>query len=373
MTTKTKDELLRERYERLATAISLGTPDRVPIALGFDAFAAQQTGMKIAEFVSDPLIAGRTMMKAMEMLGDVDAIQMATFSPAMLALGLWLSKVDRPGKELPEDSLWQMHEEILMQPEDYDRIVDEGWQPWLNRYVQEHLIEYGPELQATIAAMPTLMGEYAEKGILVMCGGAYTIPYEYFCGARSMKEFMLDLHRMPDKVEAAMKVCMADVVANTRNAFAAMPVKPMSVWVGGWRSASEFLSPRLWDRFVWPYVKEEVEVVLEAGVTPILHFDSNWTRDLERFRELPKGRCVLALDSATDIFKAKEILGDHMCLLGDIPPRMLTLGTPDEVREYCTRLINEVGPGGFILAMGCYLPPDSKLENVRAMIEAVRA
>ena len=61
-----------------------------------------------------------------------------------------------------------------------------------------------------------------------------------------------------------------------------------------------------------------------------------------------------------------------MCLLGDVSPRLLTLAEPDEVHTYCRRLIEEVGPSGFILAMGCYVPPDAKLENVQAMIAATQ-
>jgi len=31
-----------------------------------------------------------------------------------------------------------------------------------------------------------------------------------------------------------------------------------------------------------------------------------------------------------------------------------------------------VGPGGFILAQGCCIPPDAKYENVKAMIDSVQ-
>ena len=60
---------------------------------------------------------------------------------------------------------------------------------------------------------------------------------------------------------------------------------------------------------------------VEEGAIPVLHFDADWTRDLERFKEFPKAKCVLSLDGKTDIFKAKEVLGDHMCLMGDVPAR----------------------------------------------------
>ena len=104
----------------------------------------------------------------------------------------------------------------------------------------------------------------------------------------------------------------------------------------------------------------------------VLIFDANWNRDLERLREFPKAKCILSLDSKTDIFLAKKVLGDHMCIMGDVPPALLSLGTPGEVTAYCKRLINEVGPGGFILSSGCDVPFDAKYENVKAMVESVQ-
>ena len=40
--------------------------------------------------------------------------------------------------------------------------------------------------------------------------------------------------------------------------------------------------------------------------------------------------------------------------------------------DYSHRLIREIGPGGFILAQGCDIPPDAKYENVKAMMDAVQ-
>jgi uroporphyrinogen-III decarboxylase len=142
------------------------------------------------------------------------------------------------------------------------------------------------------------------------------------------------------------------------------------VWIGGWRSAPYLLSPAMWNRFVWPYLCELVNEVVEAGLIALLHLDSDWTRELERFKELPRGKCVMALDGETDIFKAKEILGDHMCIMGDVPASMLFLKSPDDIYRYCSRLIRELGPRGFILQSGCDIPANAKLENVQAMVAA---
>ncbi len=76
----------------------------------------------------------------------------------------------------------------------------------------------------------------------------------------------------------------------------------------------------------------------------------------------------------TDIFKAKEILDGHMCISGDVPASLLTLGTPDDVRVYCQRLIDEVGKGGgFFLSTGCECPIDATFENVKTMIDTAKS
>jgi uroporphyrinogen-III decarboxylase len=109
-----------------------------------------------------------------------------------------------------------------------------------------------------------------------------------------------------------------------------------------------------------------------AGINPILHCDGNWDLNLETLRELPAGNVVVQFDGASDIFKAKEVIGDRICIYGDVPADLLALGSPSEVDEYCHRLIEEVGKGGgFILGTGCELAPNAKPENVKAMFESV--
>jgi uroporphyrinogen-III decarboxylase len=49
---------------------------------------------------------------------------------------------------------------------------------------------------------------------------------------------------------------------------------------------------------------------------------------------------------------------------------MLFLKNPDDVYQYCFRLIRELGPRGFILQSGCDIPANAKLENVQAMVAA---
>jgi uroporphyrinogen-III decarboxylase len=52
---------------------------------------------------------------------------------------------------------------------------------------------------------------------------------------------------------------------------------------------------------------------------------------------------------------------------------LLTLGKPEDVREYCCKLIDEVGKGGgFLLTTGCECPVDAKFDNVKMMIDTAK-
>jgi uroporphyrinogen-III decarboxylase len=130
---------------------------------------------------------------------------------------------------------------------------------------------------------------------------------------------------------------------------------------------------KIFERFEFPYMKKMVEAFAAQGLLTVLHFDQDWTINLPYLRELPKKMCICELDSTTDIFKAKEILKDHMCIMGDVPASLTSIGTPEEMEAYCKKLIDVVGKDtGFILSSGCTVPADARFENFKAMIDTAK-
>ena len=82
------------------------------------------------------------------------------------------------------------------------------------------------------------------------------------------------------------------------------------------------------------------------NVIPTFHLDSCWNLDLDKFKRLEDKTYILALDSKTDIRKAREVLGKDVCILGDVPCELMTFGTPEEVKEYVTKLLEDIGSLG---------------------------
>ncbi|MFH1138211.1 MAG: uroporphyrinogen decarboxylase family protein [Pseudomonadota bacterium] len=360
-------QLLQERLKLVLDAAALEKPDRTPVVLEYSAFAAYAAGRSMADFVSSPARATEIMIEARHKVGGGDAMNYGTFTPHSLSY-LFMSKVRTPGHELPDNDIWQVDEKELMTRDDYDLIREMGWPGFLDRFMAERVFNDLPEaLRPENLPRGNTRRAWAEIGVPVLMGGDVTTPLELLSGGRTMMGFITDLFEIPDTVEAAMEsICphLAKVACRRAKA-AGFP----AVWVGGWRAAPSMLSPALWDRFAWPYFKRLVEEVVEMGLIAILHLDANWTSRLDRFRELPGGRCIMSLDGETDIFQAKRIVGDHLCLMGDVPAALLYLGEPAEVRDYCRKLIREIGPEGFILQSGCDIPANAKLENARAMVE----
>ena len=61
------------------------------------------------------------------------------------------------------------------------------------------------------------------------------------------------------------------------------------------------------------------------------------------------------------------------CLDGNIKPLSFVCATPDAIRDESLRLLQSFERrGGFILSSGCEIPPESKPENIEAMVQAAR-
>lgn len=361
-------QLYNEHLERTLKAVRMEKVDKIPYSFSGPAYMAKRQGLTMSEFVSDPKRATDAAVGFCNSHPGIDSIHSPSMSPYLLP-SLWLSEVKVPGVELPDNELWQLHEKENMTVEDYQQIIDMGYGPWLGKYLQERVGNPMPKAAPYLAYVPVTAQRMAqEAGMPIMNGSTTSSPIEAFCGARGLMNFFLDIMEEPELVKKAMDVAFE----YQYNSFLGMlSNNPVAVWVGGWRAAPQLMSHETWMEFVWPYLRKLIEAAVDKGVVPVLHFDSCWDSELETLKELPAKKCILMLDGTTDMRKARAVLDDRMCLLGDVPSNMLAFGTASQVYDYCTKLIDDVGPKtGLILSSGCDCPLNAKDENVDAMIQA---
>ena len=131
------------------------------------------------------------------------------------------------------------------------------------------------------------------------------------------------------------------------------------------------MSDRQFTKFYWPTLKKVVLGLIEEGCVPMLFAEGKYNNRLEIIKDLPSGKVMWHFDQ-TDMFRAKEILGDVACIAGNVPSSLLYTGTPKAVKEYCRELIEVCGKGGgFILTGGASIDKGDP-DNLRVMIEAVQ-
>jgi len=124
--------------------------------------------------------------------------------------------------------------------------------------------------------------------------------------------------------------------------------------------------------FFWPSLKKVIISLIEGGFIPTVLWEGDCTSRLEAIQEISKGKAIYWFEQ-TDIFKAKAILGDTVCIRGNVPATLLCVGSPGDVETYCKKLIDVVGKGGgFILDGAIGIPDDARPENVRAMADTTR-
>lgn len=362
-----------EKRARILAALSLQPVDRIPIIFMGTAFAPRYVGMTMAKFCSDPWASFDAHVEAADKLGEIDGFN--SFPGGLIGPGLsalWLSRIALPGGDLPEDSLWQVREAEVMGVDEYDTILEHGWAEFLAGYLPR--VIDAEQMAVNVTWMtnerPEAAARLRERGYPSIASGGTTIPFEPLCGARSMPEFFADLYRRPEKVKAVMDVMLPDMIEMALAGVGATDAP--GAWVGGWRSASALLAPKIWNELVFPYFHAIVTALAEKGVVSVLHLDQDWTRDLARLRELPAKACVLNPDGFTDVRRAKELLGDHMAIMGDVPATLFATGTPDDIFRYVEELVRDVGPTGLLLCPGCDAPINTKPENMEAFVAAGR-
>ena len=84
---------------------------------------------------------------------------------------------------------------------------------------------------------------------------------------------------------------------------------------------------------------------------------------------------TFGLDSVEDMQEAKEVLGSHMCIQGNVPPvEVMRMGTPQDVLSSARECIRKAydSPKGFVLTSGCQMPMGTPRENMTGLMDAAR-
>ena len=363
--------LYEERYNRIMAAVALEPVDKVPVIIGGSGMFPKIAGITAQKYLDDPEANMEASIKSHILLGNVDGTQGALFHPAGMCFG-WLSQIKMPGYELSENELWQVYEVGAIKDEDYDVLPEMGFGPWINMVVNErvgNIMDRIPKESAKYKKIAAQRYKDELQIVNIKDAGSMSGPIEMWCGGRGMaKLFGEDFFDRPEKVDRVFKIIHEFTMAKYETLFKSED-KPLGLWVAAWRGIPSIMNREMFLRYAWKYFVEYVQLCVDYGVLPVLHLDGCWDPGLDLLRELPARKCIAALDGKTNILEAKRVVGDRMCIMGDLQAEKVAFDTPQTCYDYCTMLIKEMGDG-FMLAPACSLPFNGKLENAQMMAKA---
>jgi len=405
---KTPEELYREREARINDAIELRVPDRVPFFLPSGLFPAKYVGMTFEEAFYDPEKWFAANKKANQDFQS-DLYWQPTFG--VFTAGRAFEAVDLkqlkwPGHGVAPNHSFQFVEGEYMKAEEYDAFLDDpsdfilrGYLPRVFGTLQpltmlppvklmltgyaavgmtavlaipeitrafQSLYEAALEASKWDAATTAFNQEMMELGFPPFVGpsGVTIAPFDMISDfLRGMRGSMLDMYRRPEKLLQAVK--KVESMAIDSAILGAQLSSISRVMIPLHRGADGFMSNEQFETFYWPGLKKLLLSLIEAGLTPCPVFEGGYDSRLPYLKELPKGKIFGMFDS-TDVFRAKEIIGDTMCIVGNMPLSLLQTGSLEQIREYSKGLIDIVGKdGGFIMSARAALD-EADPERVKA-------
>lgn len=406
------ERLLAERLQRVNDAVALRVPDRVPLYLTLGLFPARYAGFTY----EDAFFKQERWLSANEkVVSDFEpdlyfqpSATILTSGEAFEALGCRLLKL--PGRELDPMVSFQFVEGEYMRADEYDALLSDPSDYAIRTYLPrafgalegfallpplrnmvagflgallsamitlppvtdalEALKKAGAISMSWTAAYLDFERKMNQKGFPASFSGLTLAPFDLISDMlRGMRGAMMDMYRCPDKLIAVQEMMLPGLIENAVMQ-AQMSGNPR-VFIPLHRGADGFMSPQQFERFYWPGLKQVIHSLIEAGLTPCPFFEGTYDQRLQYLRELPAGK-ILGMFDRTDLFQAKKVIGDVMCISGDMPLSLLQTGTPDQVREYTRRLIDEVGEGGgFIMNSNTNLD-EAKPELVRVWVDTTR-
>jgi hypothetical protein len=235
----------------------------------------------------------------------------------------------------------------------------------------EKLIAAGKATADLVGRTLAFIEEMNAEGFPIAAGGRCQAPFDIFADyLRGSKGAMLDMYRRPDKLLAAMDkatVLMLSDVAESPKAFDCPYIFiPLHWGLDGFMSEDQFKT------FYWPQLHKIIVALIEQDLVPVVLWEGDCTTRLELIGDIPPGKAIYWFEK-TDLVLAKDVLGDIVCLRGNVPASLLNTGTPEEVDAFCRNLILKVGHGGgFILDGSIGVPDEAKVDNVVAMAQSVR-
>ncbi len=134
-------------------------------------------------------------------------------------------------------------------------------------------------------------------------------------------------------------------------------------------NTNPFFSPSMFSEFVAPYLAQIIKAYRDLGFYTIKHTDGNIMPILDQMVQCnPHAIHSIDPQAGVDLAQVKRLVGDKVCLIGNVNCGLLQTGTEDEVVADVRRALHQGMPGyGYIFSTSNCIYTGMPLERYELM------
>ena len=257
------------------------------------------------------------------------------------------------------------HDPIVARTTEYYIKGADDWKIY-HRVAQDRLTGVGEATWEDYLRVAQAFGEQAVAAVNL------PTPFVNLMTMRGMQDILTDIYDYPDLLQPILDL-ERELARKIIQAFLASPCDigwQDICWATGAR-----MGPKLFERWCLPDVVMAAEMARSVAGKYVGLYTLGRIRDLmpmfadagvhfvETF-EPNQGDITLA--------EAKRFYGKRMCLMGNFDCTILAFGSVEDARKETLRCLREgMEGGGYVLITGDEVPADTKLDNLKDMVETV--
>ncbi len=138
----------------------------------------------------------------------------------------------------------------------------------------------------------------------------------------------------------------------------------------------DMISPEMYEKYVFPFEKRFFAAIkplcVKYDAVSLLHICGNNAKVFHLYAQT--GADIVAVDHKADLSFAKGVMGDRVCVIGNLDPTSVLLqGSQAEVEKAVRSCIEKAAPGGgYIIGSGCEVAVKTPHENIKTVIRIAR-
>ncbi len=193
--------------------------------------------------------------------------------------------------------------------------------------------------------------------------GTFAIP-----DGHELEQFVYRIADVPDEVEE-QAAAMAERAIERNKRLIDAGIDSFILCSDYCFNAGPFLSPQMFRRFIQPYLAKIIAETKQAGAYTIKHTDGDIMPILDQLVEC-EPHALHSLDpmAGVDIKVVKELVGDKVCLAGNVHCAALQTGTDTEVIASAQYALDHGKPGGGYIFCTSNIPFKGMLPHRYTMI-----